>query len=59
MSRIKIQTLQSKVEFIILALGGKPDADKVENSRYLAEFDGVSTEVKQELQKCRALLGER
>ena len=29
MSRIKINTLQSKIEYIILALGGKPDQDGI------------------------------
>jgi hypothetical protein len=33
--RIKVETLQSKIEFIILALGGKPDADVAENKQYL------------------------
>ena len=27
MSRIKISTMQEKIEFIILKLGGKPDAE--------------------------------
>jgi hypothetical protein len=27
MSRIKINTLQTKVEYIVLSLGGKPDSD--------------------------------
>ena len=31
MSRITIDTLSTKVEFIVLSLGGKPDGDLEEN----------------------------
>jgi len=32
--QVKINTLQTKIEYMILALGGKPDEDQVEN-KYL------------------------
>jgi hypothetical protein len=30
-NKIRISTLQGKIEHMILALGGKPDEDKLEN----------------------------
>jgi hypothetical protein len=32
---LKISTMQSKVEFMILSLGGKPDTDVAENNYYI------------------------
>jgi len=32
-SRITIDTLQSKVEYMVLSLGGKPDEEKEENKK--------------------------
>jgi hypothetical protein len=38
-SKIKVETLTSKIEFMVLALGGKPDADVAENKKYLNELE--------------------
>jgi len=47
MSRIKINTLQSKVEYIILSLGGKPDQDVEENNYLLEQFKQTSDIMKE------------
>lgn len=49
MSRIKIKTLQAKNEFIILALGGKPDSEEQDNRRNLGEFEMTSQSIKDTL----------
>lgn len=59
MSRIKISTLQSKVEYIILALGGKPDQDVEDNKRNLDEFEYASQSIKTALNTCKDRLKER
>jgi hypothetical protein len=46
MSRITIKTLQTKVEFMVLSLGGKPDGDMMDNQRIQDEFDSLSTILK-------------
>ena len=57
--RIKVETLQSKIEFMILALGGKPDADVAENKRYLKEIEETSASIKNDLQLSKTKLSER
>jgi len=57
--RIKISTLQSKIEFMILALGGKPDEDVAENKFYLKEFEDYAKAIKSNLSQCRERLAER
>eukprot|EP00347_Sterkiella_histriomuscorum_P002197 403369092 len=59
MSRIKILTLQSKVEYIILSLGGKPDQDAEENKKNLDEFEYTSISIKNNLNTCKDRLKER
>ena len=59
MSRLKLQTLQAKVEFIILSLGGKPDQDTQENRRNLSEFEMTSVSIKETLNVCKDRLKER
>lgn len=57
--RIKIATLQTKIEFMILSLGGKPDADKAENEFYEGEFEKTAKTIKENLKECRVKLAER
>lgn len=59
MSRIKITTLQSKVDFIILALGGTPDSDASEAKRNVNEFELTAGSIKELLSTCRERLKER
>ena len=33
MSKVILNTLQSKVEYMVLSLGGKPDEEKEENKK--------------------------
>lgn len=44
---------------MILALGGKPDADVAENKRYLKEIEETSVEIKNDLQLAKVKLSER
>jgi hypothetical protein len=37
--KVKIETLQSKIECMVLQLGGRPDEDKVENKNLLDQFE--------------------
>ena len=37
--RIKIHTLKTKLETMILALDGPPDFDEAENTRLINEFE--------------------
>ncbi len=46
MSRITIDTLSSKVEYIVLSLGGKPDGDLEQNKRNQEEFDQLTAVIK-------------
>jgi hypothetical protein len=57
--QVKINTLQTKIEYMILALGGKPDEDQVENKYLLNQFEQTRSEIKSELQKAHGLLKER
>ena len=57
--RIKIATLQTKIEFMILSLGGKPDADKIENLFYETEFENTSKMIKDNLKECRNKIEDR
>ena len=59
MSRLKLTTLQAKVEFIILSLGGKPDSDTQENKKNLSEFELATTSIKDILNTCKLMLKER
>ncbi len=59
MSRIKIKTLQAKNEFIIMALGGKPDSDEQDNRKNLGEFEMTSQSIKETLKQCKDRLRER
>ena len=42
MARIKIDTLQTKIEFIVLSLGGKPDEDMEENQKNEDMFESIA-----------------
>lgn len=44
---------------MILALGGKPDADVAENKRYLKEIEETSASIKNDLQLSKTKLSER
>lgn len=44
---------------MVLALGGRPDADKQENEYYINEFEKTSKEVKEKLGVQRDNLAER
>ena len=44
---------------MILSLGGKPDADKVENKFYEGEFENTAKMIKDNLKACREKLSER
>ena len=58
-ARLKINTLQSKIEFIILSLGGKPDPDMAENNYYINKQESIGKDIKAELKKGRTLLADR
>lgn len=57
--KVKISTMQSKIEFMILALGGKRDQDKLDNLRLLDQFEQTHKEIKMELSNAHNLLKER
>lgn len=59
MSRIKINTLQSKIEFIILSLGGKPDHDVEENRQSVNYFEKVSKRIQEDLTTAADMLSKR
>ena len=59
MSRIAIETLQAKVEFIIISLGGKPDEELEENKKNQDQFDNLSTDLKLKMKECKNKLVER
>jgi hypothetical protein len=59
MSRITIDTLQSKIEFIILSLGGKPDSEFEENKKNQDEFENISSMLKEKMNSCKSKLKER
>jgi hypothetical protein len=44
---------------MILALGGKPDADVLENKNYLQQIESTSASIKTEMQMAKLKLGER
>lgn len=46
MSRITIDTLSTKVEFIVLSLGGRPDGDLEQNKKNQEEFDQITAVIK-------------
>jgi hypothetical protein len=52
-ARLKINTMASKVEFIILSLGGKPDPDVAENNYYINKQESIGKDMKAELKKAR------
>ena len=54
--RIKIQTLKTKLEAMIVAFDGPPDADLNENTRLLDEFEETSNKVKKELHNAKGQL---
>lgn len=58
-SRITIDTLQSKIEFVVLSLGGKPDEEKEENKRNMDQFDSISAILKLKMKECKDKLKER
>ena len=59
MSRITISTLQSKVEYMVISLGGPPDQEREINKRNEAEFDTISTNLKAEMKTCQTKLEDR
>ena len=54
--RIKIQTLKTKLENMIIALDGPPDAELNENTRLLDSFETISNKVKKELHNAKGQL---
>jgi hypothetical protein len=57
--KVKISTMQTKIEFMILSLGGKPDEDQLENNHLLSQFEQTRSEIKKELKQAHGLLMER
>jgi hypothetical protein len=57
--KLKLSTLSGKIEFMILALGGKRDVDVAENNFYIEKFESTAKEVKDGLKEIRTKLGER
>jgi len=58
-SKIKVETLTSKIEFMVLALGGKPDADVAENKKYLSELETTQQSIKTDMNLAKTKLSER
>lgn len=58
-SRIKLNTLQEKVEYIVLKLGGKPDEEIEENKQSIDEFERTFALVNKQLHMCKEKLEER
>lgn len=58
-SKIKVETLTSKIEFMVLALGGKPDADVAENKNYLKELETTQQSIKTDMNLAKTKLSER
>ena len=46
MHKIKLDTWQAKVENIVLALGGKPDEEIIENTKNQNEFEAITATIK-------------
>ena len=42
MSKVILDTLQSKVEYMVLGLGGKPDQEKQDDKRNQDQFDSIT-----------------
>jgi hypothetical protein len=57
--KVKILTLSTKIEFMVLALGGKPDEEKIINENYVKQLTETGKEIKTELGKAAKLLGDR
>lgn len=55
-SRLKINTLATKIEFIILSLGGKPDPDIAENNYLINKQESIGKDMKGELKTAREKL---
>jgi hypothetical protein len=56
---LKLETLTSKVEYMILALGGRKDKD-VEDNKYLINlFETESTNMKDKLKNIKEMLVDR
>ena len=58
-NKIKIEGLQSKIETMVLSLGGRPDEDKRENKYLLSQFEETQREIKSELKQAHELLTQR
>ena len=58
-NRIKIHTLKTKLETMILALDGPPDFDEAENTRLINEFEQTSKKIKSDLIQCKDQLTDR
>ena len=52
-NRIKIQTLKTKLETMILALDGPPDFEEAENTRLINGFEQTSKKIKADLINCK------
>jgi hypothetical protein len=59
MSRITIDTLLTKTEFIVLSLGGKPDEDKEEDKKNQDKFDKVSDLIKTRMKVAKEKIQDR
>ena len=57
--RIKIQTLKTKLESMIVALDGPPDKELNENTRLLDDFETISNKIKKDLQEAKGQLEMR
>ena len=59
MSKVILDTLQSKVEFMVLGLGGKPDQEKQEDQRNQDQFDKITVIIKDKMKEIKDKLKER
>ena len=58
-NRIKIHTLKTKLETMILALDGPPDFEEAENKRLMDAFKATSAKIKTDLIQCKDQLTDR
>ena len=58
-TEVKIKTLQGKIEYIILKLGGEEDQDALQNKDLLQQFEETNKEIKNQLKEAHEKLKER
>ena len=57
--KLKLETLTSKVEYMIMALGGRPDRDVEQNEYLINQFEEEATNLKEGLSEIKDKLKER